>query len=161
SYWDAAEADAILEPGESVTIPKADDQVYLPIQGPAGYFEVLVIASSVQLRDTLRSLQRLSDRGPAGRGQLLLFTEEAERSRGEDDSALSIVGDILGDFDRNASAAPASRQQRNVNTTQLAAIPITIEVSEANMSTAGSSCSERTNDGKVAPYTSIALKRCL
>lgn len=131
SHWQAAELEAELSPGENVTIPKPDDIFYLPVQGPTGHFEVLVIASTDQLRDTLQSLQRLSDRSLA-RGQLITFTENDERSRGSEASAFNLVKDILGDLDRNASAPYAQRpDQYSVNTKKLAAIAVTIEVVEA------------------------------
>lgn len=129
SHWDAAELDAELSPGESLVIPKQDDIFFLPIQGPPGYFEVLVIASTEPLRDTLQSLRRLSDRS-ISRGQLITFTENEERSRGSGDSAFSIVEDILGDLNR-ASAVPQLREQYNVNTARLAALSVTIEAIEA------------------------------
>lgn len=130
SHWNAAELEAELSPGESIEIPKEDDVFYLPIQGPAGYFEVLVIASTEQLRDTLQSLKRLSDRA-IRRGQLIAFTEAEERSRGQEESALSIIQNILGDLDRNANAPYAMRPgQANINTSKLAALSVTIEVTE-------------------------------
>lgn len=132
SHWNAAEIEAELSPGEAIAIPKEDDIFYLPIQGPAGYFEVLVIASTHQLRDTLQSLQRLSDRS-IGRGQLIAFTEAQEASRGVEDSAFGIVQDILGDLDRNANAPYALRpNQVSVNTSQLAALSVTIEVTTSS-----------------------------
>ena len=131
SHWHAAELEAELGDGESVVIPKDDDMFYLPVQGPPGYFEVLVIASTEQLRDTLLSLQRLSDPASGNRGQLLLFTDADERTRGPNDSAFSIVQDILGDVNRNANAPYAMREQYSVNTSQLAALSVTIEVVES------------------------------
>jgi hypothetical protein len=129
SHWNVAELEAELSPGESVVIPKDDDVFYLPIQGPAGHFEVLVIASTAQLRDTLQSLRRLSDRTLGDRGQLIAFTPEEEQSRDSRGSSLGIVSDILGDLDRNASAAPALREEQySVNTAQLAALSVVIEV---------------------------------
>ena len=130
SHWDAPEIDAELSPEESIVIPKDDDVFYLPIQGPVGSFEVLVIASTEQLRDTLLSLQRLSDRSIRG-GQLIPFAEADERSRSVRDSAFGIVADILGDLDRNAPAPYAARPgQYNVDTSTLAAFSVTIEVVE-------------------------------
>jgi hypothetical protein len=129
SHWNVAELEAELSPGESVVIPKDDDVFYLPIQGPAGHFEVLVIASTEQLRDTLQSLRRLSDRTLGDRGQLIAFTPEEEQSRDPRGSSLGIVSDILGDLDRNASAAPALREEQySVNTAQLAALSVVVEV---------------------------------
>jgi hypothetical protein len=130
SHWNAAELEAELSPGGSITVPKEDDIFYLPIQGPTGYFEVLVIASTDHLRNTLQSLKRLSDRS-ISRGQSIAFTETEEASRGREDSVFSIVQDILGDLDRNANAPYALRSgQVNINRSQLAALSITIEIAE-------------------------------
>lgn len=91
----------------------------------------LAIVFSDQLRDTLQSLKRLSDRS-ISRGQLIAFTETEEASRGGEDSIFSIIQDILGDPDRNASAPYALRSgQANINRSKLAALSITIEVTEA------------------------------
>jgi Caspase domain/Domain of unknown function (DUF4384) len=130
SDWNVAEIDAELGAGESIVIPKDDDVFYLPIVGPTGYFDVLVIASTEQLRDTLLSLKRLSDRA-IGRGQLIPFTDADEGSRSPQDSILSIVTTLLGDLDRDANVPYAMRPgQTNVNSSQLAAFAVTIEVSE-------------------------------
>lgn len=136
SYWDAAEVDAELGAGESIIIPKDDDVFYMPIVGPKGYFDILVIASTEQLRDMLLSLKRLFGRSidpVIGRGQLIPFTEDDEGSRDPQDSVLSIVTNLLGDLDRNAQVPYAMRPgQANVNSSQLAAFSVTIEVSEGS-----------------------------
>jgi hypothetical protein len=129
SHWDAAEIDAELGPGESVTIPKPDDVFYMPIQGPPGYFELLVIASTEQLRDTLKSLQRLSNRSLRG-GQVISFTRSEEASRTPQNRSINIVRDLLGDFSRNAQAPMAIRGQA-VSTSQVATLGVTIEVVES------------------------------
>ncbi|NEQ98553.1 MAG: DUF4384 domain-containing protein [Cyanothece sp. SIO2G6] len=127
SDWNAPELEAELGNGESVVIPKADDVFCLPVNGPAGFFEVLVIASTEQLRDTLQSLKRISDRSLGNRGQQISFTDQEERSRSLDDSAFSLVENILGDLDRST---PMMRGQYSVETSQLAALTVGVEVVE-------------------------------
>lgn len=126
SYWDAAEIDAELGSGESITIPKPDDVFYLPIKGPPGYFELLVIASTEQLRDTLKSLQRLS----TPRGHIIPFTRSDEASRAPHNRSINIIRDLLGDFNRSAKAPFAMRGQA-VSTSQVATLGVTIEVVES------------------------------
>jgi hypothetical protein len=127
SDWEAPEIEAELSPGASIVIPKQDDVFCLPVNGPAGFFEVLVIASTEQLRDTLQSLKRISDRSLGSRGQQISFTSADERSRSLNDSALSLVETILGDLDRSSGAAPLGRQF-SVPTSQLAALTVGVEV---------------------------------
>jgi len=129
SDWESPEIEAELSSGDSIVIPKQDDVFCLPVNGPAGFFEVLVIASTEQLRDTLQSLKRVSDRSLGSRGQQISFTPDDERSRSVNDSALSLVDTILGDLDRSSGAAPLGRQF-NVATSQLAAITVGVEVVE-------------------------------
>jgi len=129
SDWESPEIEAELSSGDSIVIPKQDDVFCLPVNGPAGFFEVLVIASTEQLRDTLQSLKRVSDRSLGSRGQQISFTPDEERSRSVNDSALSLVDTILGDLDRSSGAAPLGRQF-SVATSQLAAITVGVEVVE-------------------------------
>ncbi|MEM9120696.1 MAG: caspase family protein [Cyanobacteria bacterium P01_F01_bin.56] len=134
SYWEAPELEAELSSGDNIVIPKRDDNFCLPVSSPAGFFEVLVIASTEQLRDTLRSLKRISDRSFGSRGQQISFTPNDERSRSFDGSALSLVDSILGDLSRSARATPRLQgEQYNVQTSQLAALAVGIEVVEANI----------------------------
>ncbi|MEM9504798.1 MAG: DUF4384 domain-containing protein, partial [Cyanobacteria bacterium P01_E01_bin.43] len=129
SNWEAPELEAEMSSGDSIVIPKQDDTFCLPVNGPAGFFEVLVIASTEQLRDTLRSLKRISDRSFGSRGQQVSFTSADERSRSLNDSALSLVDTILGDLDRSARATPLARGDHfNVQTSQLAALTVGVEV---------------------------------
>jgi len=131
SDWESPEIEAELSADDSIVIPKQDDVFCLPVNGPAGFFEVLVIASTEQLRDTLQSLKRISDRSLGGRGQQLSFTPDVERSRSVNDSALSLVDSILGDLDRSTGATPLVRgDQFNVQTSQLAALTVGVEVVE-------------------------------
>lgn len=97
SNWNAAELEAQLSPGESINIPNG---FRLPLQGPAGYFNVLVIASRSQLRDSLRALRRIAERSTGD--PFVIFDDSREASRSTGDSAFSIVRNILNDSTRNA-----------------------------------------------------------
>lgn len=131
SDWESPEIEAELSKGDSIVIPKQDDVFCLPVNGPAGFFEVLVIASNEQLRDTLQSLKRIRDRSLGSRGQQLSFTSDVERSRSVNDSALSLVDTILSDLDRGTGATPLTRgNQFNVQTSQLAALTVGVDVVE-------------------------------
>jgi hypothetical protein len=100
SNFDAAELEALLQPGETVTIPNG---FRLPVQGPDGYFNVLVIASRFQLRDSLRALRRIAQRSRGDR--FVVFDDTREASRSAEDSAFNLFSTILGDTSR-ASAVP-------------------------------------------------------
>jgi hypothetical protein len=100
SNWNAPEIEAQLSPGESITIPNG---FRLPVSGPSGYFNVLVIASRFQLRDTLRSLQRIAERSRTSRGDtIVIFDDSREASRSTEDSAFSLFRTVIDDSTRAA-----------------------------------------------------------
>jgi hypothetical protein len=106
SNWNAPEIEAQLGPGEQITIPNG---FRLPVSGPSGYFNVLVIASRFQLRDTLRSLQRIAERSRASRGDtIVIFDDSREASRSTEDSAFSLFRTVMDDSTRSAPIPTAA-----------------------------------------------------
>ncbi|WP_421655857.1 caspase family protein [Leptothermofonsia sp. ETS-13] len=120
-YWDAPEDAALVPTGQELLTPKEGDGYNFTLRG-AGFIEVLTIASTKPLRNTLKAIQMIAgDRGIGSRTALTL-------SRGDD--SLDVVGALLSDIDRNSRSAdfPVSGGKQMVDTTQLAAISNVVEV---------------------------------
>ena len=125
SDWNAPEIQAELGPGESVEIPKSTDIFDLPLRGPSGFFNVLVIASRTQLRDTLRVLKRISERSA---DVFPIFDSSREASRSTEDSVGNILDSLLGDVSRNAPIQ--TRRDAAVDNNSVVTFSATIEVVE-------------------------------
>jgi len=86
--WDAPEEAARMGRGETLTIPRAEDEVQVTLRGN-GFLEVITLVSTNPLRNALRALQNVA------RGQ--------DRSRGpvstRDTDPISFIDDLLGDVD--------------------------------------------------------------
>jgi hypothetical protein len=127
---DAAEAQALVPKGETLIVPQPKDNprpddFKFVIEGPAGFFELLVLASTEPLRDALKALKQIAGtRGDNGRNPYVLDGNEA----------VDVISSWLGDFDRSARAGVAARtyegEQLGVDTTKLAAISAIFEVVE-------------------------------
>ncbi|MGP1387984.1 MAG: DUF4384 domain-containing protein [Thainema sp.] len=123
SDWNAPEIQAQLGPGDSIKIPNGAFD--LPLQGPSGYFNVLVIASRTQLRDTLRVLKRVADRSA---DPFPIFEPSREASRSAEDGVANLLETILGDVSRNAPIPTAN--SAGVDNSSVVAFSATIEVVE-------------------------------
>lgn len=127
---DAAEAQALVPKGETLIVPQPKenpqpDDFRFFIEGPADFFEMLVIASTEPLRDALKALQQVAGtRGDNGKNPYVLDGNEA----------VNMIGSLLGDFDRSSRAGIGARtysgDQVGVDTTKLAAISAIFEVVE-------------------------------
>ncbi|HBB34753.1 MAG TPA: peptidase C14 [Cyanobacteria bacterium UBA8803] len=126
SDWNAPEEAARVLAGKSLTVPpttdKPEEDFHFIVNGPAGFLELLVIASTESLRDVLKGLQTIA----RGRG--------VERRSGDplilqEDEPVKVMEDLLGDLDRNArSTVTLTRGVRAVDTKQMAALSAIIEV---------------------------------
>jgi len=58
-YWDAPEDAALVLKGQSLAVPKPEDEFKFVMRGPAGFVEVLILASVNPLRNVLKGLQTL------------------------------------------------------------------------------------------------------
>ena len=105
SDWNAAEIDATLGAGERLMIPAPNAEFHLPVQGPAGFFKVMVLASRVQLRDSLRTLKRISERTIDD--YFVVFDSSREASRSSEDSIFNVIGNFLQDFSRTGAVPQA------------------------------------------------------
>ena len=127
---DAAEALALVPQGETLIVPQPKENPQpgdfrFFIEGPSGFFEMLVIASTEPLRDALKALEQVAGtRGDDGKTPYAL----------DGDEAVDVIGSLLGDFDRSSRAGIGTRtysgEQVGVDTTKLAAISAIFEVVE-------------------------------
>jgi hypothetical protein len=116
---DAAEADALVSPGQTLVVP-GDNGPTLTVQGPSGFFELLVLASTEPLRDALKALEQVAARGDGNR----FYSLEA-------DEAVNVMELLLGDLDRSSRGSLGyAGDARGVDTTKLAAISAVFQVVE-------------------------------
>jgi len=118
--WDAPEDAALVEAGQTLTVPDPQGGFQFVVRPPAGFFELLVLASTEPLRNALRGLQRIAGSRGTRSGDPLPLAE---------DEPVAVMEDLLGDLDRTTRSGVAlNRSVRAVDSTQLAAIAATIEV---------------------------------
>lgn len=73
--WEAAELDTLARAKQAIEIPGPNSNFDFEVSGPAGHFELLILASKEQLRDALRALRQVS----RGLGQVTHFCLEKEQ----------------------------------------------------------------------------------
>jgi hypothetical protein len=109
----------VLEAGQTISIPKTGAMLII---GPAGFFEIYVIASAQPIREAMLALRQLSDR------QQVKSASRGVEIRQEQINTLDI---LLGDIDRNTRSANSVPQgYRGVDLRQVAAISTIVEVVE-------------------------------
>lgn len=86
--WNAPEEAARIDSGESLVVPRAEDNVQFRVSG-AGFLEVLTIVSQQPLRGLLRNLQTIARGANRSRGAV---------GFGEGDY-LALIDDLLSDVD--------------------------------------------------------------
>jgi hypothetical protein len=118
--WDSPETAALVGAGKSLTAPQGEFQFI--VQGPSGFFELLILASTTPIRNALRGLQRIA-RGRGLRSGDPLGLEANE--------PVAVLDDLLGDLDQATRASVALKQgSRGVDPNQLAALSTIVEVVE-------------------------------
>jgi hypothetical protein len=129
-YWDAPDIASLVPPGEELAVPKADDPFMFKVSGTSGFVEVLVLATTKPLRQSLQTLEAI------GRGRGL---ESRSFTPLQETEPLDIIQSLIGDFDRHARGGDRDVEvvgerglgvvgTRAVDTTQLATISHVIEV---------------------------------
>jgi hypothetical protein len=128
-YWDAPDIASLVPPGQELTLPKADDPFQFRLRGTSGFVEVLVLATTKPLRQSLQTLEAI------GRGRGL---NSRSFTPLQDNEPLDIIQSLMGDLDRNARGdgdielvggrSLGGVGARAVDTTQLATISHVIEV---------------------------------
>ncbi len=127
-YWDAPDIASLIPPGQELAVPKADDPFQFRLRGTSGFVEVLVLATTKPLRQSLQTLEAI------GRGRGLNSRSFTPLQENE---PLDIIESLIGDLERNTRgdgdielvrARSLGAVGRAVDTTQLATISHVIEV---------------------------------
>jgi len=121
--WAAIEDASLVEAGETREIPqKGTDKFQFLVAKPLGMVEVLVIASSKQLKETLLALRSIAARGDRSPGPVgLRGNEPTEITR-------RLIQDLESEFDNADNSLPD--EVAGADTSQLAAMSITFEAIE-------------------------------
>jgi hypothetical protein len=127
-YWDAPDIASLVPPGQDLAVPKADEPFQFRLRGTSGFVEVLVLATTKALRQSLQTLEAI------GRGRGL---ESRSFTPLQENEPLDIIESLIGDLDRNTRGdgdielvgeRSLVAVRRAVDTTQLATISHVIEV---------------------------------
>ncbi|NEQ65457.1 MAG: DUF4384 domain-containing protein [Symploca sp. SIO2D2] len=124
--WEAAEDATLIAPGQTLVVPR-EGHVKFVVQGPSGFLELMVLASTKPLRDALKGLQTIAQERGVRSGSPMVLGEN-------EDETVEVMGALLGDLDQitreTRGARSTTTQTRGVDTTQLAVISNMIEVVE-------------------------------
>lgn len=126
SDYDSAEDASLVKPNQKLIVPPTtgnpQDFKFI-VNGPSGFMELLILASTEPLRNALRGLKQIAK----GRG-----TRSGDPLALEADEPTEVIGSLLGDLDNStrASIIAVRSDVRAVDTTQLAALSAIIEVAE-------------------------------
>lgn len=127
--WDEAGTAAQLRSGQPMVIPNPEQFEF--VARSRGFYELLVLASTQPLRDTLRGLQRIAGNRGLRTGQPVLF---------EEDEPVEIIDSMLVDVSRGIGVVPVDSSSsssgtaqpgnagRGIDSNQLAVISATLEV---------------------------------
>ena len=118
--WDAPEEASRIATGESIVIPRAEDEVQVTLRG-SGFLEMITLVSTEPLRNALRGLQTIARGQGRDRGGV----------RASDGEPIELIDDLLGDVDRVSRGADVeitSTRTRAVNSRAIAAFTTVIEV---------------------------------
>lgn len=135
--FDSPEIASVVGAGQSIAVPEKtgnyDKDFRFEISGPAGFFELMILASTDPLRDGLKALQQVAlNRGTvnaAGEVRNPLVFSEGTRGNGEsDDAPVEFMQAVLGDLSGTRGPTIRSVRGRGVPTSGLAGFSITIEV---------------------------------
>ncbi|MGB6296576.1 MAG: caspase family protein [Rivularia sp. (in: cyanobacteria)] len=126
SDYDSPEDASLVAPKKELIVPPTtanpQNDFRFTVQGPSGFLELLVLASTEPLRNALRGIKRIAAQRGTRSGDPLVFTEK---------DSVKAMESLLGDLDNTTRANVAVRGGiRGVDTTQLAALSAIIEVAE-------------------------------
>lgn len=120
--WEAPEEAARVAQGQTLIVPPEGDRFQFIAQGPAGFLEVLVLASTDPLREALKGLGRIAARRGARSGDPIGLQAE---------EPVEVMDALLGDLDESSRASIGIRENvQAIDTTKLAAISAILQVVE-------------------------------
>lgn len=127
--WDESETATLVTTGQHITAPSSGRFITLRNKG---FLEMVVLASTNPLRDTLRGLQRIAGNRGLRAGQPVLF---------EEDEPVEMIDSMLTDVSRGIGVVPIDdnpsavsetaspvNTSRGIDSNQLAVISATLEV---------------------------------
>jgi len=118
--WDSAEDEALLASKQKIVLPLQERDFRFRVQGPAGFFELLLLASTEPLRDALKGLKQIAQSRGIRKGDPLSLDRDA---------SLSVMDALLSDLDRHTRAGVAvTRGPMAIDTSIMAALSAIIEV---------------------------------
>ncbi|MBE9032934.1 hypothetical protein IQ266_24670, partial [filamentous cyanobacterium LEGE 11480] len=125
SDWEAPEAAALIEKGETKKAP-------LILDDDPGFFEIVIITSAQPLRDTLRGLKQIAAaRGLSGRG--FIPFDRASRSAGEaDETVVESARNITHDLTRGARPDLGEAELRGLDPQQSGIFSTVLYVTQRN-----------------------------
>lgn len=127
------EAASLVAAGKSVSVPEktgSEDDFHFNINGPAGFFELMVLASTEPLRDALKAMGQIARSRGLTRGNPLAFAE-GTRAPGESiEAPVNIMQALLGDLNETTTrtGVTVSRGTQGVSSSGLAGFSSIIEV---------------------------------
>ncbi|MDX2232483.1 MAG: DUF4384 domain-containing protein [Leptolyngbyaceae cyanobacterium bins.349] len=120
-YYDAPEEAARVAPGQELSLPEPG--VRFPLSTTLGSLEILVLASGKPVRDALRVLREVADRGGVSSSRSI----SPRGMQGED--ALGVMSVLLGNIDQNTrSDINVVSDVKAVDARQITVISTAIEV---------------------------------
>jgi hypothetical protein len=134
--WNSPEASAIIPAGKTLVVPektgntKDDFQFY--VQGPRGFFELLVITSTEPLRDSLKAMQTIAKSRGTQSGNPLGFDQSSRGANESDEASVGAIDALLGDLDRGTRSAGIVPRKgtRGLSSKGLAAFSTVIQVTD-------------------------------
>ena len=126
SDYDSPEDASLVAPKKELIVPPTTDNSQndfkFIVEGPSGFMELLVLASTEPLRNALRGIKGIAKNRGTRSGDPFVFTEQ---------ESVEAMESLLGDLDNTTRANVAVRGGiRGVDTTQLAALSAIIEVAD-------------------------------
>ena len=124
--WNAPEEAARVASRTVMAVPKKtvnfEDNFRFVVQGPSGFFELLILASTKPLSNAFKGLQQIARGRGVRSGDPLALNE---------DEPVNVMDALLGDLNQNSRTGISVEKGRQaVDTSQLAALSTIIEVVE-------------------------------
>jgi hypothetical protein len=120
--WEAPEEASRVGKGQSLTIPRSGEKQFVAY-GPAGMFELLLLASTEPLRNSLRGIQQIARSRNVSRGTPLGL---------QADEPVSVMEALLGDLhdQTRAGLRVQSTERTQVDGSQIALFSTVMEVTD-------------------------------
>jgi len=122
--WDSPELAAIVKPQTTTRIP-------IEIFGPSGFFELLILASTTPLRETLRGMQTIARSRGLSTDQALVFDGKTRSAIDTEENSLQTVQNLLKDVSLPVtmdSSGDLAASQQQLDSSQTSIFSTTLQV---------------------------------